>query len=81
MAGATVEGMDRTEVLMRRGTLALCPDCGDERLMVPVEDDPAGLRAPEFCCTGCDAAVLLLGLLEADAAPGAAARDGARRAG
>jgi uncharacterized protein (DUF983 family) len=40
-------------VLMLRGTVALCPDCGDERVLLPVD-------GTEFCCTDCDAAVLLL---------------------
>ena len=38
---------------MLRGTVALCPDCGDERVLVPVLHD-------EFCCTSCDAAVFVL---------------------
>ncbi len=43
---------------MLRGTEGPCPDCGDLRILVPV--DPAGLGGPEFCCTSCDAAVVLL---------------------
>ena len=39
---------------MRTGTTAWCPDCADERILVAVED---GL---DYCCTDCDAAVLLL---------------------
>ncbi len=47
---------------MLGGTVAACADCGDERLFVPVDEPDA---AGEFCCTTCDAAVLLLALLEA----------------
>jgi hypothetical protein len=47
----TVEHMD--ELLMRTGTTGWCPDCADERILVAVED---GL---DYCCTDCDAAVLL----------------------
>ena len=38
---------------MRTGTAGWCPDCADERILVAVED---GL---DYCCTDCDAAVLL----------------------
>ncbi len=38
---------------MLHGTVARCPDCGDERVLVPVHGD-------EFCCTTCDAAVFVL---------------------
>jgi len=37
-------------MLMLRGQVALCPDCGDDRVMVPVGEG-------ELCCTTCDAAV------------------------
>jgi len=42
--------MDRSQMLMLRGQVALCPDCGDDRVMVPVGEG-------ELCCTTCDAAV------------------------
>ena len=42
------------EVLMLRGLVGLCPDCQDERILLPVDD--AGF---ELCCTDCDAAVVL----------------------
>ena len=42
---------------MLRGVAGFCPDCGDERLMVPADD--AGF---EFCCVDCDAAVLIIEL-------------------
>ena len=48
----TVEDMD--DVLMRTGTVGWCPDCADERILVAVED------GPDYCCTDCDAAVLLI---------------------
>jgi hypothetical protein len=50
-------GMD--EILMLRGVAGRCPDCGDERVLLPVDDD-----GYEFCCTDCDAAVLLIELVE-----------------
>jgi hypothetical protein len=48
-----------SDTLMRSGVMALCADCGNETIFVPVDDgcDAAGC---EFCCTGCDAAVFLL---------------------
>jgi hypothetical protein len=49
------------EVLMLRGTVALCHTCGDERILLPVDDD-----GYEFCCTDCDAAVVLVQLTGAD---------------
>lgn len=42
--------------LMLSGITALCPDCGDERILVAVE----ATAGAEFCCTSCDAAVFLL---------------------
>ncbi len=54
---------------MLSGVAALCADCGDERIFVPVDDDPS--TPGEFCCTSCDAAVFLLTL--ADPAHGLAA--------
>ena len=39
---------------MLHGTVARCPDCGDDRVLVPT-DGPDG-----FCCTSCDAAVFVL---------------------
>jgi hypothetical protein len=47
------------ELLMRTGRTGWCPDCADERILVAVED------GPDYCCTDCDAAVLLLDLVEA----------------
>lgn len=51
----TMVGMD--EVLMLSGVTGLCPDCGDERILLPTDDEFA------YCCTDCDAAVLLLELV------------------
>ena len=43
---------------MLRAVTGLCPDCGDERILLPTGDvaDPS----LDYCCTACDAAVLLL---------------------
>jgi hypothetical protein len=50
-----------SNLLMVAGVTALCADCGDERLFVPVDGDaPTG----EFCCTSCDAAVFLLSVVD-----------------
>jgi hypothetical protein len=51
------------EVLMLRGTVGLCDACGDERILLPVDDD-----CFEFCCTDCDSAVILVQLSCADLA-------------
>jgi hypothetical protein len=47
--------LDSTQVLMLHGTVAHCPDCGDERVLVPADG------ADGLCCTSCDAAVFVLG--------------------
>lgn len=64
--------MDKSDVLMLTGTVARCPDCGDERILVPVdlEDAVDGLDgvdrdAAAFCCTTCDAAVVVLDEVDA----------------
>jgi hypothetical protein len=50
-----------SNLLMLAGVTALCADCGDERLFVPVDvDGPTG----EYCCTSCDAAVFLLSVID-----------------
>ncbi|HSV38599.1 MAG TPA: hypothetical protein VLI04_07545 [Nocardioidaceae bacterium] len=49
--------METSETLMLGGIAALCPDCGDERILVEVPQSGSGT---EFCCTTCDAAVLVL---------------------
>jgi len=46
------------EILMLRGVAGRCPDCGDERILMPADDDGFDL-----CCTDCDAAVLLIELV------------------
>jgi hypothetical protein len=53
--------MTSAERLMLTGVTALCPDCGDERILVEVGDP----GAQEYCCTSCDAAVVLVDLVEA----------------
>ncbi len=40
---------------MLRGLVGRCPECHDERILLPVDD--AGF---ELCCTDCDAAVMLV---------------------
>ena len=40
---------------MLRATVGLCPDCLEERILLPVDD--SGF---ELCCTDCDAAVVLV---------------------
>ena len=57
---------------MLRGVMADCPDCAGERILLPVDDDGF-----EFCCTDCDAAVLVVEVLE----PGPASAPAERRAG
>ena len=57
----TVEGMEnKADLLMLRGVLAGCADCGDERVFVPAD---VGDMTGEYCCTGCDAAVILVAVL------------------
>jgi hypothetical protein len=43
------------DLLMRWGTQGYCPDCADDRILLPADEDGF-----EFCCTDCDAAVLLI---------------------
>ena len=43
--------MNASEALMLKGIAAVCPDCGDERILLKVAGD-------EFCCMACDAAIL-----------------------
>jgi uncharacterized protein (DUF983 family) len=45
--------VNTSESMMLSGITAVCPDCGDERILVEVTET-------EFCCTTCDAAVLLV---------------------
>ena len=42
---------------MLRGTVGLCHTCGDERILLPVDDD-----GYELCCTDCDSAVVVVQL-------------------
>ncbi len=50
---------DTAALLMLTGTMALCPDCGEVTLFVPV-DEGCAIDGCEFCCTACNAAVFLL---------------------
>ena len=50
-----------SNLLMLAGVTAVCADCGDERLFVPVD---AGAPTGEYCCTSCDAAVFLLSVID-----------------
>jgi len=54
---------NQSQMLMLDGVVAICADCGDQRIFAPVED------AGEFCCTTCDAAVFLLEVLENTGTP------------
>ncbi|HET6653338.1 MAG TPA: hypothetical protein VFH10_11905 [Nocardioides sp.] len=46
--------METSEVLMLHATVARCPDCADECVLLPTDGFDG------FCCTSCDAAVFLL---------------------
>lgn len=48
---------------MLGGVVAVCAECDDESLFVPVDEDCA-FEGCEFCCTRCDAAVFLLEVLD-----------------
>jgi ribosomal protein S27E len=51
MENSTLE--DPAERLMLGQTLGICPDCGDERILLAVAET-------EYCCTTCDGAVFVL---------------------
>lgn len=51
MENITLE--ERAERLMLGQTMGICPDCGDERILLVVDDT-------EYCCTDCDGAVFVL---------------------
>lgn len=53
-----------SEVLMLRGVWAQCADCASEQVFLPIENG-------EFCCTGCDAAVFLLEVVDNTGSTGA----------
>lgn len=44
---------NQADKLMLSSTVGLCPDCGDERILIAVAES-------EFCCTTCDGAVFVL---------------------
>ena len=47
---------DSADILMLHGVARDCPDCGGERIFVPVEE--ASTDAVELCCTDCGAALI-----------------------
>jgi hypothetical protein len=51
------------------GTLGHCPDCADERLLLPTDGYDG------YCCTACDAAVFPFEVVAAGPAGERAARD------
>lgn len=55
VVGGLWHGQDMDQILMLTGVTGACPDCADERILVAVDE-----HGSEFCCTDCDAAVLLL---------------------
>ena len=65
--GGTVDGMET----LLYGTLGHCPDCAEERLLLPAEGDDG------YCCTVCDAAVFPFDMPFGPAA--GMVRDGAER--
>jgi hypothetical protein len=62
---------NKAELLMLSGVVALCADCGDERIFVPADGGEA--TPGEFCCTSCDAAVFLMTIASTTARRTAAA--------
>lgn len=48
-AACDPQGMD--EIVMLRGETGPCPDCGDQRYLLPVDDDEL-----EWACVDCGAA-------------------------
>lgn len=49
---------NRVDLLLLESVVSACAECGGERLFVPVNDDCGG-GACEFCCTTCEAAILI----------------------
>lgn len=41
------------DLLMLSGVVRVCPDCRDERILLPADD------AVAYCCTSCGAAVVI----------------------
>jgi len=58
----------KSDILMLSGVTAVCEDCGDRRIFVPVDDGCAD-DGCEFCCTVCDAAVFLMPVLDNTGSP------------
>jgi hypothetical protein len=52
-----VGSMEEPDVLlMLSGVSRPCPDCADDRVFVPADDDGSG---GAYCCTSCGAALLI----------------------
>jgi hypothetical protein len=66
----TAESADQ---LVMWGVARECPDCGDDQIFVPVDDDPSGRDTGAYCCATCGAAILV----DLLAAPATAAASGA----
>jgi hypothetical protein len=49
---------DPAEILMLSAVARFCPDCLDQSLFLPVDDECEGDRC-EFCCASCGAAILI----------------------
>jgi len=49
---------NRVELLLLESVVSACPECGGDRIFVPV-DDECGTGACEFCCTTCEAAIVI----------------------
>ncbi len=49
---------NRVELLLLESVVSACPECGGDRIFVPVDDD-CGAGACEFCCTTCEAAIVI----------------------
>lgn len=54
---------------MLHGVSGLCPDCGDERILLPADEDGSA-----YCCTTCDCAVWLVELRGAEPVGSGSAR-------
>jgi hypothetical protein len=52
------------EIVMLRGLTGTCPDCTDERILLPVDEDEL-----EWCCVDCGAAFVTWHRWTAPASP------------
>lgn len=53
---------NRVDLLLLKSVVSACAECGGERIFMPVDDECGG-GACEFCCTTCEAAILINPLL------------------